>query len=260
MTSHEGKVCKTRAGTQSEAKYSYLFLAAIYLVRISQGLFLSILSPTLLFLADNVDSEVASVSPMFTGKSLGFMFGSFAVGYSLRHHRPMLTLGIADFLCGAFMFFIPLVKSIWWLYALVTLCGLVYGYIDAAGQGLLLNIWGEERSRSLIQGYHFAFTIGAFIAPMIAKPFLEMASFIKDADAKCPKTVSFSSHLESTTSRSNTSTEEFQYNSTLTSVSIDTGLNPTVYVYFLFGTFAVIVSIFLFVLAALNATKKLKQL
>jgi len=40
-------------------------------------------------------------------------------------------------------------------------------------QVIILKIWGSTKSASIIQLHHFTFSIGAFIAPLIVRPFFE---------------------------------------------------------------------------------------
>jgi len=54
---------------------------------------MSIPSPTLLFLAQNVDVNVASLSSIFTGRSIGMLLGAVAAGFLLKVGRPMISLG-----------------------------------------------------------------------------------------------------------------------------------------------------------------------
>ena len=54
--------------------------------------------------------------------------------------------------------------------------GICAGIIDAGLQSILLEVWGPEKSRPLIQSFHFMYTIGAFLAPVIMGPFLALAN------------------------------------------------------------------------------------
>lgn len=52
-----------------------------------------------------------------------------------------------------------------------------------------MKLWGEEKSRPYIQSFHFGFSIGAFLAPIIAAPFLEKASNEVDGEPNCPNKI-----------------------------------------------------------------------
>ena len=82
--------------------------------------------------------------------------------------------------------FIPVVVDFWLLIILILLPGYFAGYLDAAIQAILLQVWGPEKSRPLIQSFHFMYTIGAFLAPIIIKPFLDKANEGGSVEAACP--------------------------------------------------------------------------
>ena len=48
----------------------------------------------------------------------------------------------------------------------------IFLFFIAGGNVLLLNVWGEK-SPPYMQALHFLFALGSFIAPLIAKPFLQ---------------------------------------------------------------------------------------
>jgi MFS family permease len=82
--------------------------------------------------------------------------------------------------------FIPLVVDFWLLIILILIPGFFSGYLDAGIQAILLEVWGPEKSRPLIQSFHFMYTIGAFLAPLIIAPFLEKANAGGSVEASCP--------------------------------------------------------------------------
>ena len=50
--------------------------------------------------------------------------------------------------------------------------GLASGSLDTGGNVLLLNIWEGRDSGPYMHALHFTFGIGAFLAPLISRPFL----------------------------------------------------------------------------------------
>ena len=82
--------------------------------------------------------------------------------------------------------FIPVVNDFWLLILLILVPGYFAGYLDAGIQAILLQVWGPKKSRPLIQSFHFMYTIGAFLAPIIIKPFLEKANQDGSVEAPCP--------------------------------------------------------------------------
>ena len=45
--------------------------------------------------------------------------------------------------------------------------GIFGGLIDSGIQSILLEVWGPVKSRPLVQSFHFMYTVGAFLAPLI---------------------------------------------------------------------------------------------
>ena len=62
--------------------------------------------------------------------------------------------------------------------------GLASGSLDTGGNVLLLNIWEGRDSGPYMHALHFTFGIGAFLAPLISRPFLvnvEEAEHLNDS-------------------------------------------------------------------------------
>lgn len=63
-------------------------------------------------------------------------------------------------------------KSFALMCTVIALTGLGFGVVDSGIQSLILTIWGDKNSRSLIQLFHAAFSVGAFLAPIFCQPFM----------------------------------------------------------------------------------------
>ena len=50
--------------------------------------------------------------------------------------------------------------------------GLGSGFLDTGGNSLLLSIWAGRDSGPYMHALHFTFGLGAFTAPLLARPFL----------------------------------------------------------------------------------------
>ena len=46
------------------------------------------------------------------------------------------------------------------------------GFLDTGGNSLLLGIWAGRDSGPYMHALHFTFGLGAFLAPLLARPFL----------------------------------------------------------------------------------------
>ena len=77
----------------------------------------------------------------------------------------LLLLGLAN---GA----LPYSPSLLLMYAASFMKGLASGSLDTGGNVLLLRIWEGRDSGPYMHAIHFTFGIGAFLAPLISRPFL----------------------------------------------------------------------------------------
>merc|ERR1719500_2154739 len=107
--------------------------------------------PTLLDLRDLVGATIAKISFVFVLSSIGSLIGCF--------------------LTGTFMDRIPNACYLF-LASTLLLLGLASGSLDTGGNVLLLRIWEGRDSGPYMHAIHFTFGIGAFLAPLISRPFL----------------------------------------------------------------------------------------
>ena len=67
---------------------------------------------------------------------------------------------------------LPYGPSLFFMYAASFMKGLASGSMDTGGNVLLLRIWEGRDSGPYMHAIHFTFGIGAFLAPLISRPFL----------------------------------------------------------------------------------------
>ncbi len=151
------------------------------------------IGPTLLDLRQAVKASAFQINTIFPSGSIGYLFGSIAGG--IVYDRYDSQLSIASFLtilaiCEAV---IPWNRSVISLAINNFLLGFGGGGIDTGGNVWLLHMWGKS-SAPFMQMLHFSFGVGAFIAPLVAEPFLapvsknvtedgeEIEDIVEDAD------------------------------------------------------------------------------
>lgn len=140
--------------------------AGYYLAFIAIGLVLTSLSPTLLGLSRQTQSSLNQVSILFTARSLGVLFTALLGSrlYDRFPGHPLLIIALG--LVALMMALIPLVPLLWLLATLFLFMGLIEGMIDVGGNTLI--VWlHRDKVGPFMNGMHFAFGIGAFIAPLI---------------------------------------------------------------------------------------------
>lgn len=89
--------------------WTIALLVAISAARIGMGIFNSITGPTLLFLADNVQSSVRTLSTMFAGRSVGVLVGAVLGGSISRCVKPnfrhMFVIGRHPSSCNSSIYY-----------------------------------------------------------------------------------------------------------------------------------------------------------
>ncbi len=145
--------------------------AAYYLSFIMLGLLVAIEGPALPSLAENTSSTLDQISLIFIFGSLGYLLGSFFSGRAydrLPGHRFVAGTLLLIALCASL---IPLAKQLWQLLLILFILGSAKGSLDVGCNTLLMWAHGKK-SGPYLNGLHFFFGVGAFVAPLILAGFL----------------------------------------------------------------------------------------
>jgi len=152
--------------SSSKPAHKLLLTAAYYLSFIMLGLLTAAEGPALPGLAENTSSTLDQISLIFIFGSLGYLLGSLFSGQAydrLPGHRLMAVTLLLISLCAAL---VPFMHSLWLLLCLLFVLGLAKSALDVGCNTLLLWIHGEKVG-PFMNGLHFFFGLGAFIAPLI---------------------------------------------------------------------------------------------
>jgi FHS family Na+ dependent glucose MFS transporter 1 len=139
---------------------------AYYAAFITLGATVSIGGPALPWLARHTASRLDQISIIFIACSLGYMLGSQLSGHAYDRfpgHRIQALALLATSLCAAL---VPVLNSLWFLVAMLFLLGAVQGTLDVGCNILLTWIHGEKVG-PFMNGLHFFFGVGSFLAPLI---------------------------------------------------------------------------------------------
>ncbi|CAG2115108.1 unnamed protein product [Medioppia subpectinata] len=147
-------------------KTSILFFSFVVL-----GLTIAVIGPTLLDLRQAVNANSLEISVIFPVGSVGYLLGSIAGGVVYEHFDSQLSIAFFVLIMTVCNVIIPWNRSVISLSATQLVMGLGGGGLDTAGNVWLLHMWGKK-SAPFMQALHFTFGLGAFIAPLIAEPFL----------------------------------------------------------------------------------------
>jgi len=146
--------------------HKLLLTAAYYLSFIVLGLLTAAEGPALPGLAENTASTLDRIGLIFVFGSLGYLLGSLLSGRAydrLPGHRLMAFTLLLISLCAAL---VPFMRSLGFLLLVLFFLGLAKGALDVGGNTLLLWVHGGKAG-PFMNGLHFFFGLGAFVAPLV---------------------------------------------------------------------------------------------
>jgi FHS family Na+ dependent glucose MFS transporter 1 len=139
---------------------------AYYTTFITLGATMAMSGPALPWLAQHTTSRLDQISIIFVASSLGYMAGSQIGGWAYDRfpgHRIQALALLAISLSAAL---VPVLHSLWFLVVVLFLLGTFQGALDAGCNTLLTWIHGEKVG-PFMNGLHFFFGVGSFVAPLI---------------------------------------------------------------------------------------------
>lgn len=124
------------------------------------------LGPTLPGLAEQVGVQISRMGFLFSARSVGFLLGALLVGrlYDRLPGHRLLTLAL--FGVALLMAMVPLLSSFWLITAVFFLLGLSESGIDVGSNTLIVWLHGKAVG-PYMNGLHFFFGVGSFLAPII---------------------------------------------------------------------------------------------
>ena len=152
-----------------------------YLLFISLGFSLGITGPALPSLAEQTGSTLGAIGAIFLLGALGGMLGTAVSGRLLdRLPRSHLLLGLAQLISAALFALIPQAGSLPLLLLIFFINGLPGGMINTGANTLLMWTHGKKAG-PYINGMHFAFGLGAFLAPTVFAQVLKLGGTYQHA-------------------------------------------------------------------------------
>ncbi|XP_023930621.1 sodium-dependent glucose transporter 1-like [Lingula anatina] len=157
--------------TWEKGEGRYFKTVSLCIAFMGLGACIALPGPTLIDLREQVQTTVQYISYIFSGRSAGYLGGSILGGIVFDHMNHHLFLSAIMLLTAVATFLLPFVKKLWLLAFAMAAQGIAMGCLDTGGNALCLSIWGKH-SGPYMQAMHFAFGIGAFLAPLVAEPLL----------------------------------------------------------------------------------------
>jgi FHS family Na+ dependent glucose MFS transporter 1 len=137
-----------------------------YAAFIILGLLTSVMGPAIPDLAEHTHSSLAELSRFLMAGSFGYLLGGFFGGRLYDLFRGHLILSSALFISAVFIALIPLMPLLGLLGVVLFILGFAEGTLDTGGNSLLTWLHGEKVS-PFMNGLHFFFGVGAFLAPVV---------------------------------------------------------------------------------------------
>jgi len=140
--------------------------ASYYAAFIILGLAAAILGPSLPDLAERTRALLSQISVLFIGRSAGYLVGSLLGGRLYDRLPGHLMLGGSLLLISVALALTPVIPLLWLLALVLILLGMAEASIDVGGNTLLVWVY-QQRVGPYMNGLHFFFGAGAFLAPII---------------------------------------------------------------------------------------------
>jgi len=133
------------------------------------GICIALLGPTLLFLGEQTGASLDLLGFAFPARSFAYMLGSAFSGplYDRVSGNRLLASCLVLTCIGTAV--IPFCRAVWLLAICVAAQGLGMGFLDTGGNVMLVWLIGGEHVAPYMQFIHFAFGIGALVAPMFVE-------------------------------------------------------------------------------------------
>ena len=138
------------------------------------GLGTAVIGPTLPALADQTHTPLGYMGWLFLAGAVGSTLGTTLGGrvFDRVHGHPVL--GIAQLAAAALMVLVPMLPWFWVLLAVLACKGFADGLVNTGANTLLVWTHGEKVS-PYMNGLHFFFGLGAFLAPMLVAQVIGVA-------------------------------------------------------------------------------------
>lgn len=137
------------------------------------GLNTAVLGPTLPALAKQTQARLGDMGQLFFVGALGTAIGTLLGGRLYDRLRGHAVLGSAQIAAGLLMLCIPFTPALGWLLVVATIKGVTDGLINNGTNTLL--VWTHRAKVSpYMNGLHFSFGLGAFLAPLLMAQVVEI--------------------------------------------------------------------------------------
>ncbi|RWS29144.1 sodium-dependent glucose transporter 1-like protein [Leptotrombidium deliense] len=168
----------------TERVWRWWAVGSLYLAFLSSGIVFNIIPPTLHDLQTVFNSTIGDISPVYTSRSAGYLFGTI-LGETCDVHvliannvlcskedSRQLCLVVFVGLMAVTVSVLPFCGSLRNLFIVAAVNGITSGVSDVASNVWLLDMF-KEKSGPYIQALYFFFALGSSLSPLLSAPFLK---------------------------------------------------------------------------------------
>eukprot|EP01116_Phalansterium_solitarium_P003613 TRINITY_DN14423_c0_g1_i1.p1 TRINITY_DN14423_c0_g1~~TRINITY_DN14423_c0_g1_i1.p1 ORF type:complete len:466 (+),score=100.96 TRINITY_DN14423_c0_g1_i1:100-1497(+) len=160
------KEISAAASSAKELRLKRLQTAAYCAAYIALGFKFGAVGPTVLLLTANLGVSQAEFGAFFIGRGVGWLIGCMVAGRLFQRFPGHRLIAISVLAVALWMIVLPFVKTLWLLVVMTAMVGFLASFMDVGTNFLTFQIWQEE-ANPYLQFLHFAFGIGAILAPFI---------------------------------------------------------------------------------------------
>jgi MFS transporter, FHS family, Na+ dependent glucose transporter 1 len=137
-----------------------------YWLLVCMGLNTALIGPTLPALAAQTHTPLGTMGQFFLTAAIGGTLGTLLGGRLFDRWRGHWVLGAAQIMAGLLMLCLPFMPTLAGLLAVAAAKGVMDGIVNNGANTLL--VWTHrEKVSPYMNGLHFSFGLGAFVAPLL---------------------------------------------------------------------------------------------
>ncbi|KAB7504291.1 Major facilitator superfamily domain-containing protein 4A [Armadillidium nasatum] len=129
------------------------------------------LGPTLLDLECRLESLLSTMSWIFFSQALFTLIGAACGGFLAQKCCHSILLLASSIMICITLAIIPFCTVLFWLSVVLAFMGFFMGTIDTVANIAMIELYGRNVA-PFLQALHFCYGLGAFVSPLVAKPFL----------------------------------------------------------------------------------------
>jgi FHS family Na+ dependent glucose MFS transporter 1 len=153
-------------------------IALYYSISSFVGMATAILGPSILYLVDQTHSSLTELSFIFPARAGSYLFGSWISGILFDRYRGHRLLVVGLVVMGITLAAVPFLLSSVGLVSLIIGMGVAMGLVDVGCNTLLFRV-RDIKIAPVMNGLHFFYGLGSFLAPLILAGSLKLQNSIR---------------------------------------------------------------------------------